>query len=141
MINALRLLVSNFGLASSILFDDGGKRSSENAAMYGLRKERVDRVAALTATVDTSIFQRRAIRNKFMHIDEHLAKALLAGNCEWLINAGLSARSLVRGENLLRYCRVYIFDEDVLLHLDEEFDVREAYQRASEVIAVLPEAS
>jgi hypothetical protein len=142
MINALRRLVTNFGLASTILFDDGPKRTSENAGVYALRRDRVARVGALTSSIDTGIFAQRSIRNKFAHIDEYLAKAALRNDAGWLLNIGISHRDLVTGENgRLNYCRVYVFEEDKLLHLGEEFDVKEAYRATGEVIAALPAAT
>jgi hypothetical protein len=142
MINALRLLVTNFGLASTLLFDNGSRRSSESAGMFEIRMDRVTRVAALTSGFDSSIFSQRSIRNKFAHVDEHMAKALVRDDAGWLLNIGLSHRALVKGENdQLNYCRVYIFDEDKLLHLQEEFDVRRAYNASRQVLTVLPPAT
>lgn len=142
MINALRRLATNFGLSSMLLFDDGPKRSSENSQVFELRKDRIDRVRTLTSGIDTSIFAQRSLRNKFAHIDEYMEKAFLRNDAGWLINYGVSHRDLVKGENgKLNYCRVYIFEEDKLLHLGEEFDVKEAYRVVGDVIAALPPAT
>lgn len=140
MVTALRTLVMSFGLASTILFDGGARRRSENAGMFALRHDRVEHVRQLTADIDTAIFDQRSIRNKFAHVDEYLAKLLLRGPANWIVDLGLSRREMIRfndaGGN---YCRVYIFDEERLLHLGEEFDVRQAYEAMTAVLAILPE--
>jgi hypothetical protein len=126
---ALHDLVLSFGSVSTLLFDRGSQRRSENASVYKIRMDRTHRVADALKGIDTAIYQDRAIRNRHVHSDEYIAKAIVAnpGTCV-LQDIALSERSAFSSEVGLLYIRVYIFSEDKLLHLNAEFDVKRLYE-------------
>jgi hypothetical protein len=121
--------VTHFGHVSTLLFDDGSKRTSENNATYRIRMERVERVAQFFEGIDTNVFKDRRIRNRHFHADEYVAKSLLKYPDAVIIqDLAFNKRELMKSQLQIIYIRAYEFDSDTLLHLEAEFDVKKLYE-------------
>lgn len=123
------------GQASTALFEDSALR---NAADNRERQRRMERVRGICAGIDIAPLADRAMRNRIVHFDEHLGRQFRRfPRSSMISNMGLSNRTMLRPEegSFLLYSRVYIFEEDRLLHLDTELDLA-AVRRAAVLTAI-----
>jgi hypothetical protein len=130
-------LCNSFASASTILFDDGPQRSSENRKLYELRKARAAMVAARCPGLDLSILAEKVVRNRIVHLDEHLAKIFLRyPEDTWIIDVAISSRKrlIESPSSKWRFSRVYVFDERKIFHLDAELDVAALHEVAIKVL-------
>jgi hypothetical protein len=130
------------GLASTILFNDIKKGRRESEIAYRLRRERVDYVQKWCNTqyLNISILRNRDLRNALTHIDEHLADALAAEpNVGWFIDSAIASRREFSPPDGIKmaFCRSYISDEDIIVHLGHEVTLRELANECAAVLAVV----
>lgn len=133
--------VTDFGHVSTLLFDDGPKRTSENSATYRIRTERIAKVAQFFEAIDTSVFRDRRIRNRHFHADEYVAKSLAKHpNAVIIQDLAFNKRELINSQLPILFIRAYEFDTDTLLHLEAEFDVKKLYETSLLMVGRLKEA-
>jgi hypothetical protein len=133
--SAIIKFVTDFGHVSTLLFDEGLKRTSENGVLYRIRTERVKRATEFFDGIDLSVFKDRRIRNRHFHADEYVTK-FLVNHPDAVIVQDLSVteRGLFSSDLPILYIRVYEYSNDLLLHLDAEFDAKKLYETTLQMI-------
>lgn len=122
------------GTAWKALFD-AGVGETENW-LKRAKKARHDWVAGLLAGIDISPLSGLDIRNKMVHVEDHMLKVERRVQGPWTMSLGLSHREAFNtsADLQMKYCRVFIFSEGVLLHLGSEFNLYQYRDTAKAVI-------
>lgn len=125
------------GTAWKALFD-AGVGETDNW-LRRAKKARHDWVAGLLTGIDVSPLSGLDIRNKMVHVEDHMLKVERRINGPWTMSLGLSHREVfsTSADLQMKYCRVFIFSEGVLLHLGSEFNLYQYRDTAKAVISRL----
>ena len=122
------------GTAWKALFDAGvGETESW---LRRAKRARYDWVAGLLTGIDISPLSGLDIRNKMVHVEDHMLKVERRVQGPWTMSLGLSHREAFNAsaDLQMKYCRVFIFSEGVLLHLGSEFNLYQYRDTAKAVI-------
>ncbi|WP_127785804.1 hypothetical protein [Rhodovarius crocodyli] len=139
--DAISEICFHYGVASTILFDNSPKKINENDRAYKLRNERYEYVESICKGNDLEIvlLKNRSLRNKIVHIDEHVEKELRKPDAGWLIDSAVDNRDEFTAPNEIsvNFCRGYIVMEEKIIHFGYEMDVRRLKYEASSVISAV----
>lgn len=124
--SVLTELCFHHGMASSILFNDSGRTRRETVEEYRSRIERYNYVKKFcdAQNVPTAILADRVVRNKMVHVDEHLARRLRQPNTGWVFDSALHNLDWSTEKNLaIEYCRVFVGSRNSIIHLGSEISL------------------
>lgn len=123
---SLFLIATNFGILSTLLFDNGPRRAKEMAETYQLRRNRSYLINVYLVNINIKIFLNRKLRDRLIYVDEYVLTSVTETQGKTISNIGLSKRQAVNLDSCTAL-RVYIFEEDVFLHLGQELPIRDLY--------------
>lgn len=127
------------GVASSIMFNGSPRASDESARAYELRIARYRYVREFcdAANVDLSILRSKTLRNKLIHIDSHVEKAMRTPETGWIIDSAIGYRDQFRNPDVKKvgFCRTFVVQEEKILHLGHEIFVPDLYNQTVSVLA------
>ena len=83
-----------------------------------------------------SVLANRTIRNKLVHIDDHLAKAGKKPNTGYFIDMAVSHRNqFVASDGIeIGFCQSLIVSEEIILHVGSEISLRGLRHEAGAVL-------
>lgn len=118
-------ICSNVGMASVCLFDTGPQRSSrEKPRMVARRQLRSKSLIEICQGIDIDTLTNRDVRNRLIHADEYLAR--MVGTRSLISACTIEYLELVRtpeGSKPILYDRVFLMQENRMLHLDKSIDL------------------
>ncbi len=135
-------LCAQAGVAATILFNDNRQGRLETDIAYTLRKERIKYVKDLCDAQNfiSLTLTNREVRNSLTHIDERLADILTSDpNIGWFIDIAIPNRNEFSAPNgiTIKFCRSYIANENKILHLDQELDLKNLRQECVVILAIV----
>lgn len=129
------------GVASSTLFNGSPRSGSESARAYKLRTERFEYVRDIcdSAGISRDILTNRTLRNKLIHMDECIERAMRTPNTGWSIDSALAYRDQFQAPNGIKvgFCRTFIVAEEVLIHLGHEISIKQLRKEAQNTLSAL----
>lgn len=129
------------GVASSILFDSSDRGKDESARALKLRRERVEYVGKYCSEAGLTItaLSDRSMRNRLIHMDEYVEKALRRPNTGWFVDTALQERTTFGPPHgvSIGYCRCFIASEGTLVHLGREASLANLLNEAVALLAVV----
>lgn len=140
----LQDLCAQAGIASQILFNGNPHKSRfESQTAYSLRIERYEYVQKLCHQHEfvPIVLTNREVRNALTHIDERMADILTKEEgVGWFVDYAASIRdALIPPPNVKRieFCRTYIHNESLILHLGNELDLDALMEECTTALRVI----
>lgn len=135
-------ILAHQGIASLLLFNRSERdKKNESARAFELRLARHDYVLRFCdeAGFAPNLLANRTLRNKIVHMDSHLERALRTPNTGWFIDSALGRRSDLQAPEGLEvgFCRCFIGEELSIAHLGHQVSLDNLRHEACAVLALV----